>query len=221
MGSERVAMMCGGICVRLDAHLPRKLALFLIWYKTPRGGKTAEISKILTFLHGRPPSQSAQSLRPACKRLSLAGGVADCVRTGRREASMGLICRFQGTRGQLWRPSRRAEQCPTHCHLAQTTSVTRVRQALAVSTHGHTSDTRRGRQLQLAAKGDYLDGGLQDRIEREYLGGKDRRWADHTMGRCPAHRDAHLSSPLKMNTLTARYKDEPCGPVVCQQWHQM
>ena len=54
MGSERVAMMCGGICVRLDAHLPRKLALFLIWYKTPRGGKTAEISKILTFLHGRP-----------------------------------------------------------------------------------------------------------------------------------------------------------------------
>ena len=109
VGSERVAMMCGGICVRLDAHLPRKLALFLIWYKTPRGGKTAEISKILTFLHGRPPSQSAQSLRPACKRLSLAGGVADCVRTGRREASMDLIGRFQGTRGQLWRPSRRAE----------------------------------------------------------------------------------------------------------------
>ena len=144
MGSERVAMMCGGICVRLDAHLPRKLALFLIWYKTPRGGKTAEISKILTFLHGRPPSQSAQSLRPACKRLSLAGGVADCVRTGRREASMGLICRFQGTRGQLWRPSRRAEQCPTHCHLAQTTSVTRVRQALAMRTHGRTSNTRRG-----------------------------------------------------------------------------
>ena len=45
---------------------------------------------------------------------------------------MGLICRLRDTRGQLWRPSCRAEQCPTHRHLAQIALSTRVRQPPAM-----------------------------------------------------------------------------------------
>ena len=46
--------------------------------------------------------------------------------------------------------------------------------------------------------------------------GQTTQWAD------APHTGMHTyRHPLKMNTLTARYKDEPCGPVVCQQWHQM
>ena len=74
--SERVIMVCGGICVRLDAHLHRKLAHLLNWRKTPSRGGNTEIMKLSTFLHGRPaPHQSAHSFRPACKSLSLAGGL--------------------------------------------------------------------------------------------------------------------------------------------------
>ena len=88
---------------------------------------------------------------------------------------MVLICRLRDTRGQLWRPSCRAEQCPTHRHLAQIASSTRVRQPPAMEANGRTSDTRRVSRLELAPKGDSLDGGLDDCIERADLGGKDGR----------------------------------------------
>ena len=89
---------------------------------------------------------------------------------------MGLICRLRDTRGQLWRPSCRAEQCPTHRHLAQIASFTRVRQPPAMEANGRTSDTRgESAGWRLTPKGDSLNGGLDDCIERADLGGKDGR----------------------------------------------
>ena len=89
---------------------------------------------------------------------------------------MGLISRLRDTSGQLWRPGGRAEQCPTHRYLAQITSTTRVRQPLAMEANGRTSDTRRvSAGWRLTPKGDSLDGGLDDCIERADLGGKDGR----------------------------------------------
>ena len=38
--AERVVMMCGGMCVRVDLHLPRKLAPWSKCHTTGRGGKT-------------------------------------------------------------------------------------------------------------------------------------------------------------------------------------
>ena len=61
-------------------------------------------------------------------------------------------------------------------HLAQTSAAYRAKQPMAVDdAGGRSSDTRRGRQLQLAVKGADLAGGLDDRIERKDLGGKDGR----------------------------------------------
>ena len=62
-----------------------------------------------------------------------------------------------------------------HRHLAQTSAAYRAKQPMAVDAGGRWSDTRRGRQLQLVYKGADLDGGLDDRIDREDLGGKDGR----------------------------------------------
>ena len=124
------------------------------------------------FLRGRPPGPSARSLKPARKKLSLAGVDAEYIHKGRGAASLGLLCRLRGAPGQLCRLTRRAEKRPMHRHLAQTSASYRARQPMAVDAGGRWSDTRRGRQLQLVVKGADLDGGLDDRIDREDLGGK-------------------------------------------------
>ena len=156
------------------------------------------------FLRDRPPGPSARSLKPARKKLSLAGVDAEYIRKSRGAASLGLLCRLRGAPGQLCRLSRRAEKRPMHRHLAQTSAAYRARQPVALDASGRSSDTRRGRQLQLAVKGADLAGGLDDRIERKDLGGKDGRWRSHELGRSPAHGAAHLSTPSKTNALTVK-----------------
>ena len=90
------------------------------------------------------------------------------------------------------------------CHLPQISAAYRARQPVAVDASGRSSDTRRGRQLQLAVKGADLVGGLDDRIERKDLGVKMGAGGSYELARSPAHGDAHLSTPLKTTSLTVK-----------------
>ena len=173
--AERVHMMCGVHGSRGVAHLRQKFAPWNKKHKTASGGQNLETWTMSKFLHGRPPGPSAHSLKPARKEFSLPGVNVECARTSRGAASLGLLCRLRGAPGQLCRLSRRAEKRPMQRHLAQTSAAYRAKQPMAVDAGGRSSDTRRGRQLQLAVKGVDLAGGLDDRIERKDLGGKDGR----------------------------------------------
>ena len=197
----RVRVMCGVNGSKGVAHLRRKFAPWNKKHKTALGGRNLEIWTMSKFLRGRPPGPSPRSLKPARKKLSLAAVDAEYIRKSRGAASLGLLCRLRGAPGQLCRLSRRAEKRPMHRHLAQTSAAYRAKQPMAVDAGGRSSDTRRGRQLQLAVKGADLVGGLDDRIEHDDLGGKDGRWRSHELGRSPAHGCAHLSTPLKTTAI--------------------
>ena len=149
---------------------PSQTCVGLKKHKTASGGRNLEIWTMSEFLRGRPPGPSPRSLKPARKKLSLAGVDAEYIRKSRGAASLGLLCRLRGAPGQLCRLSRRAEKRPMHRHLAQTSAAYRARQPMAVDAGGRSSDTRRGRQLQLAVKGADLAGGVDDRMEHDDLG---------------------------------------------------
>ena len=196
--------MCGVNSSKGVAHLRRKFAPWNKKHKTALGGRNLEIWTMSKFLHGRPPGSSARSLKPARKKLSLAGVDAEYIHKSRGAASLGLLCRLRGAPGKLCRLSRRAEKRPMHRHLAQTSVAYRAKQPMAVDAGGRSSDTRRGRQLQLVVKGEDLVGGLDNRMEHDDLGGKDGRWRCYELGRSPAHGAAHLTTPLKTNALTLK-----------------
>ena len=90
-------------------------------------------------------------------------------------ATLGPIRRLRGARAQLWPPPYQAEQRTKYRNLVRISAGNRARQPMAVDACGRSSDMRSGQQLELAATGDDLDGGLDDCIEVEDLGGKDGR----------------------------------------------
>ena len=100
-------------------------------------------------------------------------------------ATLGPIRRLRGAQAQLWPPPYQAEQRTKYRNLVRISAGNRARQPMAVDAGGRSSDTRRGRQLQLAVKGADLAGGLDDRMEHDDLGGKDGRWRCYELGRSP------------------------------------